>query len=129
MLLVDTSVWVDYFQAPDSAAAQKFDAALGKVEIVLGDLILVEILQGLREGRQLQLVDATMAAFRVEPLCGLEIARKAAANYRSLRKKGLTVRGTIDVVIATWCIENGVPLLHNDRDFDVMQRALDLPVW
>jgi len=129
MLLVDTSVWVDYFQAPNSVHAQKFDAVLGKIEVVLGDLIAVEILQGLRQGQQLRLVEATLRAFRTIPLCGSEIAPKAAANYRALRKQGITVRGTIDVIIATWCIENGVPVLHNDRDFAATESALALPVW
>jgi predicted nucleic acid-binding protein len=129
MLLVDTSVWIDYFQAPNSAHAQKFDDVLGKVEVVLGDLIAVEVLRGLREGPQLRLVEATLKAFRVIPLCGRDIAPKAAANYRALRKRGLTIRGTVDVIIATWCIENRVPLLHNDRDFATMERALGLSAW
>jgi predicted nucleic acid-binding protein len=129
MLLVDTSAWVDYFQAPNSVHAQKFDDVLGKVEVVLGDLIAVEILQGLREGPQLRLVEATLKAFRVISLCGPNIAPKAAANYRALRKRGITVRGTVDVIIATWCIENHVPLLHNDRDFAAMERALGLSAW
>jgi predicted nucleic acid-binding protein len=129
MLLVDTSVWVDYFQAPNSVHAQKFDDVLGKVEVVLGDLIAVEVLQGLREGPQLRLVEATLKAFRVIPLCGRDIAAKAAANYRALRKQGITVRGTVDVIIATWCIENRVPLLHKDRDFTAMERALGLATW
>ena len=129
MLLVDTSAWVDYFQAPNSVHAQKFDDVLGKIEVVLGDLIAVEILQGLREGPQLRLVEATLKAFRIIPLCGPDIAPKAAANYRALRKQGITVRGTVDVIIATWCIENRVPLLHNDRDFAAMERALGLSAW
>ena len=129
MLLVDTSVWVEYFRAPGSLHAQKFDDVLGNIEVVLGDLILVEILQGLREGPQLRLVNATLSAFRVIPLCGHDIAPKAAANYRKLRRSGITIRGTIDVVIATWCIENGVSLLHNDRDFAAMEAVLALPVW
>jgi predicted nucleic acid-binding protein len=129
MLIVDTSVWIDYFRAPDSLYAQKFDDVLGNVEVVLGDLILVEILQGLREGPQLRLVEAALAAFRVMPLCGPENAPKAAANYRLLRRSGVTIRGTIDVIIATWCIENNVSLLHNDRDFDVMEKRLGLKSW
>src|SRR4051794_3370329 len=129
MLLVDTSVWVDYFQAPNSVHAQKFDDVLGKVEVVLGDLIAVEILQGLREGPQLRRVEATLRAFRILPLCGPDIAPKAAANCRVLRKNGITIRGTVDVIIATWCIENGVPLLHNDRDFTAMEPALALSAW
>src|SRR5262245_3355326 len=129
MLIVDTSIWVDYFRAPGSRHAQIFDDALGKIEVVLGDLIQIEILQGLRDGRQLRLVEASLRAFRVMPLCGPEIAPIAAANYRALRRKGITVRGTVDVVIATWCIENGVPLLHNNRDFAVMEMALGLKAW
>lgn len=129
MLVVDTSVWIDYFRDPRSPYAQKFDEALGRTEVVIGDLILVEVLQGLREGAQLRLVQATLKAFRVLPFCGPEMARKAAGNYRLLRSKGLTIRGTIDVIIATWCIENGAALLHNDRDFLVMEEALGLTAW
>lgn len=129
MLLVDTSVWVDYFKEPKSIHAQKFDDVLGEIEVVLGDLILVEVLQGLREGPQLRLVQASLAAFRVVPLCSESIAPRAAANFRSLRRQGITVRGTIDVIIATWCIENNVSLLHNDRDFAAMESMLGLSVW
>ena len=129
MLIVDTSVWVDYFQQPRSVYAQKFDSVLGRTEVVLGDLILVEILQGLREGPQLRLVQATLKAFRVLPLCGPEIAPKAAANYWLLRNRGITVRGTIDVIIATWCIEHDIALLHHDREFTVMEKELGLTGW
>jgi predicted nucleic acid-binding protein len=129
MLIVDTSVWVDYFKEPRSIHAQRFDDVLGKEEVVLGDLILTEILQGLREGRQLKLVEASLAAFRVVVLCGPDLAPRAAANFRALRRHGITVRGTIDVIIATWCMENHVSLLHNDRDFDAMERVLGLSVW
>jgi predicted nucleic acid-binding protein len=129
MILVDTSVWIDYFHAPSSPSSETFDRLLGENEVILGDLILVEILQGLREGRQLRLVQASLKAFRVVPLCGENIAPLAAANYRRLRHAGVTVRGTIDVIIATWCIENNVPLLHNDRDFTVMEERLGLKSW
>jgi predicted nucleic acid-binding protein len=129
LLLVDTSIWVDYFRAPNSVSAQRFDTTLGAVEIVIGDLILVEILQGLREGPQLRLVEALLRAFRVVPLCGSAIAPKAAANYRALRRAGVTIRGAVDVIIATWCIENDVSLLHNDRDFQAMEQRLGLKSW
>jgi len=129
MLIVDTCVWADYFREPKSVHAQRFDDLLEAEEIVLGDLILTEILQGLREGRQLRLVEAALTAFRVVVLCGPELAPRAAANFRALRRQGITIRGTIDVIIATWCMENNVALLHNDRDFDVMERVLGLPVW
>jgi predicted nucleic acid-binding protein len=129
MLIVDTSVWVDYFREPKSVYAQRFDDVLGREEVVVGDLILAELLQGLREGPQLRLVEASLTAFRVVTLCGPDLAPRAAANFRALRRRGITVRGTIDVIIATWCIENRVALLHNDRDFNAMERALGLPVW
>jgi predicted nucleic acid-binding protein len=129
MLIVDTSVWADYFREPKSVHAQRFDDLLEAEEIVLGDLILTEILQGLREGRQLRLVESALTAFRVVVLCGPELAPRAAANFRALRRHGVTIRGTIDVIIATWCMENNVALLHNDRDFDAMERVLGLPVW
>lgn len=129
MLVVDTSVWIDYFREPNSPSAQTLDQTLGKIEIVIGDLILVELLHGLREGPQLKLVRASIAGFRIVALCGPDIAPKAAANYRTLRHAGVTIRGTIDVIIATWCIENGVPLLHNDRDFEVMEKRLGLAGW
>lgn len=129
MLLVDTSVLIEYFRSPRSLSAQRLDSLLDTTEIVLGDLVLVELLQGLREGRELRLVEAGLASFGITQLCSQELAPKAAANYRSLRRKGLTICGTIDVIIATWCIENRVPLLHNDRDFDVMEAHLGLPCW
>jgi predicted nucleic acid-binding protein len=129
MLLVDTSVWVDFFKVPTSPFAQFLDEALGNDEVVVGDLILVEILQGLRDGTQLKLVERYILPFKKVTLCGPEIAPKAAANFRALRRSGLTVRGTIDVIIATWCIENGVSLLHNDRDFSAMERVLGLACY
>ena len=98
-------------------------------EILLGDLILVEVLQGVRAGPQERLISALFAPLPTEALCGTEIALKAAANYRALRRAGVTVRGTIDVIVATWCIENRVPLLHNDRDFEPMEQRLGLVAW
>lgn len=126
MILVDTSVWIEYLTRPYSEASQRMDDLFGRQEIVLGDLIMTEVLQGTREGRELRLVEAALATFRIVDLCGAAIAAKAAANYRFLRRRGITIRGTIDVVIATWCIENGAGLLHNDRDFDPLERELGL---
>jgi predicted nucleic acid-binding protein len=126
MILVDTSVWIDAFSDRDSKARIALDAAMSEDEIVVGDLIMVELLQGYRPGPKLRLVEAAMKSLSVKNLCGPDIAPVAAANYRALRSVGLTVRGTIDVIIATWCIENRVALLHNDRDFDVMEKHLGL---
>lgn len=129
MILIDTSVWVDYFARRETTAVAALGQLVDRNEIVLGDLILVEVLQGLRQGPQERLIAAVFAPLPVRTLCGPEIAPVAAANYRALRRKGITVRGTVDVIVATWCIENRVPLLHNDRDFAVMEKALGLVAW
>ncbi|MEQ1953229.1 type II toxin-antitoxin system VapC family toxin [Mesorhizobium sp. CN2-181] len=129
MILVDTSVWIDYLAGRTSAKGEMLHMSLGSVEFAIGDLILAEVLQGVREGAGLRALEAKIRAFRVMPLCGEVIARAAAANYRKLRSKGITIRGTIDVIIATWCIENGVPLLHNDRDFALMESELGLKAF
>lgn len=92
----------------------------------MGDLILVEILQGLRPGPRFRTIAGILSGIPCQTLCGPGLAPLAAANYRALRTKGITVRGTIGVVIATWCVENGVALLHDDRDFDPMERHLGL---
>ena len=128
MILVDTSVWIEYLTKPYSEASQRLDDLFGRQEIVLGDLVMTEVLQGTREGRELRMVEAAIATFRIVTLCGAALAPKAASNYRYLRRRGVTVRGTIDVIIATWCIENRAELLHNDRDFDPIERELGLSV-
>lgn len=129
MILVDTSVWIDYLASRGSPKSQVLHASLGSVEFAMGDLILAEVLQGVREGPALRDLEFRLKAFRVLPLCGEAIARAAAANYRHLRSKGITIRGTVDVIIATWCIENDVPLLHNDRDFIAMESELGLKTY
>lgn len=128
-MLVDTSVWIDAFSDRRSPAIDLLESAMAKNEIVVGDVILVELLQGVKPGPKLRLVTATMNTLPTFTLGGPEIAHQAAANYRTLRQKGITVRGTIDVIIATWCIENRVALLHNDRDFDAMTEHLGLVCW
>lgn len=129
MILADTSVFIDYLGRRQSPAAQTLDAVLDRHEVVLGDLVMTEVLQGMREGPALRLVESVLSMFRVVTLCGEAVAPKAAANYRTLRRRGITIRGTIDVIIATWCIENGAYLLHTDRDFDAMEHELGLRVW
>lgn len=122
MILVDTSVWVDFFAGRSTVQTSWFERHLGTEEFVLGDLVMVELLQGFREGRDVRIVERQLEPFRVHELCGDAIARKAADNFRTLRAAGVTIRGTIDVIIATWCIENGAMLLHADRDFVAMER-------
>lgn len=117
-VLVDTSVWIDLFRGRESEATMRLRKMLAEdVELVIGDLILAELLQGVRHESELRRVEAAFRAYRVEPLVGETLARRSAYNYRLLRTQGITVRKTIDCLIATWCIENNTPLLHNDRDF------------
>lgn len=115
-VLVDTSVWIDFFRGASTPQVQHLKDLIGQDELLLGDLILAEILQGVRDPDVFR-VEAAFAAYRIVPLVGEQIARQSARNYRQLRKKGITVRKTIDCLIATWCIQNRVPLLHADHDF------------
>ena len=115
-VLVDTSVWIDFFRGRATPQVTRLKELVGQQEILLGDLILAEILQGVRE-HEVARVEKAFTAFRVVPLVGEAVARQSAADYRALRSRGITVRKTIDCLIATWCIRNATPLLHADRDF------------
>jgi len=126
MIIVDTSVWVDYFNGKLSEETDSLDTMLGNQEILLGDLILTEILQGFLEDRLFREAQNMLESFPVVAMLGIQFAIKSAANYRTLRKRGVTVRKTIDVMIGTYCIENHIPLLYADRDFDRMVRHLGL---
>ncbi len=117
-VLVDTSVWIDLFHGRENEPILRLQTLLKEgVELVIGDLILAELLQGVRHESELRRVEAAFRAYRVEPLVGEALARRSAYNYRLLRTQGITIRKTIDCLIATWCIENQAPLLHNDQDF------------
>lgn len=126
MILADTSAWIDFLEGKESPAAQALDRAAGQDALIVGDLVLVELLQGYREGRELAALRDDLRNFPIVTLCGPLNAHKAAENYRFLRSHGITMRGIIDVIIATWCVENHVPLIHADRDFDGMERWLGL---
>ena len=117
MVMVDSSVWIDYFNGRDTAQTSRLDDLLSSEVIGLGDLILVEVLQGFREDKDFQIAKQLLTSLTVFNLLGSDIAVKSADNFRSLRKRGLTVRKTADVVIATFCIENNYPLLFSDKDF------------
>lgn len=124
MILIDTSAWIDFFRNPEIARSRLIRQVLRGENVVMGDLILVEILQGFRTSEQEQSAARAFSKSRVVTLCGPELAPVAAANYRRLRRAGITVRTTIDVIIATWCVENGASLIHADRDFDFMQKLI-----
>jgi len=126
MILVDSSVLIDYFNGNENWQVEKLDEILGKEIIVIGDYILVEVLQGFRNDVDYDIARNVLNSFPCFNICGEEIAIKAAGNYRALRKKGVTVRKTIDVIIGTFCIENELQLLHNDKDFFPLEKHLGL---
>ncbi|WP_185983245.1 type II toxin-antitoxin system VapC family toxin [Aureimonas mangrovi] len=128
MVLIDSSAWIAFWRPVDTPLGRAVDRVLDRSVAIVGDLVLAEVLQGLRPS-EVELVTDVMSGFNFEPLGGREIAVKAAANYRLMRQRGITVRGTIDVIIATWCIENGVPILHNDRDMAAMEEHLGLVAY
>lgn len=117
MILVDSSVWIDYFRSADTPQVALLDGLLGRSRLAVGDLIAAEVLQGVRDEREFKLVKETLDAFDHVDLVGYELAIKASMNYRALRVLGITIRKTIDTLIATRCIEDGLTLLHSDRDF------------
>lgn len=120
MIFVDTSVWIDYFNGEKTWQTDRLDKLLGREPIMTGDIVLVEVLQGFREDRDFQQAEKLLSSLPYLDMLGRGMALKSARNYRTLRKKGITVRKTIDVMIATFCIERGLTLLHDDRDFEPM---------
>ena len=128
MILVDSSVWIDYFKGAITAQTGQLDSLLGQEPLAIGDLILTEVLQGLVGERDFNEAMKLLTSLMVVELGGQEIAIQAAKNCRALRNFGVTVRKTIDTVIAARCIEDGYDLLHNDRDFDAFARHLGLRV-
>ena len=128
MIVADTSVWIDYFRGVTAPHTDLLDRALSESRIIIGDLIMTELLQGFREEKEFQIAKQIIESLEYRDFVGREMAIAAAQNYRTLRRQGITVRKTIDVLIATFCIENGFDLIHNDRDFDAMERVLGLRV-
>ena len=128
MILVDSSVWIDYFRGAITAQTEELDRLLGQEPLAIGDLILTEILQGFDNERDFNDARKMLTSLTVVELGGQKIAIQAAKNFRVLRRLGVTVRKTIDTIIATRCIEDGYDLLHNDRDFDPFAKHLGLRV-
>jgi predicted nucleic acid-binding protein len=126
VIVVDSSVWIDFFGGRNAPHVRRLRALLGTDEIIIGDLMLCEVLQGLDSERAAGEVEALLRRFEIVPMVGAAIAVAAARNFRSLRRRGITIRKTIDLLIGTWCIENRRPLLHNDSDFRPMARHLGL---
>ncbi len=128
MLVVDTSVWVDYFNGVENPQTDFLYAILDKTPILIGDLILAVVLQGFRHDPDFEKVRRILGKFMQESMVNPVLALQSARNYRFLRQKGVTVRKTIDSLIATFCIENDYELLHNDSDFDGYEKHLGLRV-
>ena len=126
MILVDSSVWIDYFRGTQTPQTEKLDGLLSSEPVAVGDLILTEVLQGFGSERDFNEARRLLTSLLVVELGGREIAIQAARNFRILRAQGVTIRKTIDTVIATRCIESGFTLLHSDRDFDPFVQHLGL---
>ncbi len=117
MIMVDTSVWIDYFNGKRNIQTNKLHELLLSELVILGDIILAETLQGFRKDKDYKLAKQALNSLTCYSITNKEIAIKSAENFRYLRKKGITIRKTIDILIGTFCIENNIPLLHNDKDF------------
>jgi predicted nucleic acid-binding protein len=126
VILVDSSVWIDFFRNVSTPQAEWLDAQLGQQRILVGDLILAEVLRGFKDDRGFTEARRLLGRLEQVELCGEEIAVEAARSFRRLRAQGVTVRGTVDVVIATRCLVSGMFLLHSDRDFDAFEEHLGL---
>ena len=126
MILVDSSVWIDFFRGTPSPQADRLDTLLGNEALWIGDLILTEVLQGFTSERDFNQAHRLLGSLDVIEIGGRDIAIQAARNFRTLRGLGVTVRKTIGTLIATRCIESGIALLHSDRDFDPFSEYLGL---
>jgi predicted nucleic acid-binding protein len=128
VIVVDSTVWIDFFRGAETVQTRRLRQLFGLGVVLVGDLILAEVLQGFPDERQALASRRTLERFAFEPLVGREVALAAAANDRALRRHGITIRRTIDLLIGAFCIERGHVLLHNDRDFDPMAEHLGLRV-
>jgi predicted nucleic acid-binding protein len=129
MIVADSSVWIGQLRGLDNRAVRKLtEVQRAHRAILIGDLILLEVLQGARDDAHALRLERDLRKFKIESMLGDDIAVKAATNYRILRGRGITVRKTVDLIIATFCIERGHSLLHDDRDFDAIAPHVGLSV-
>jgi predicted nucleic acid-binding protein len=126
VILVDSSVWIDLLNNVVTEPVRRLRELIPTTPLLIGDLILCEVLQGFRTEAQARLVERSLRRFEAVSLTDPDLAVQAAANYRLLRRRGVTIRKTIDLVIGTFCIERDHVLLHSDRDFSLMERFLGL---
>jgi len=118
VILVDSSVWIDYFRGAATAQTTRLDSLLARERLAVGDLVVAEVLCGFRDDAAFERARKVLEAFKLVELGGYRIVLQAAKNYRLLKARGISVRKTVDTIIATKCIEDGLSLLHSDRDFD-----------
>lgn len=128
MIVVDSSVWIDYFRGTVTPQTDTLDSLLGTEPLAIGDLMLAEVLQGFHSERDFNCAKSFLLTLEQVQIGGSGLAVQAARNFRTLRGLGVTVRKTIDVLIATRCLENDLTLLHSDRDFDAFEKHLGLRV-
>jgi len=126
MILVDSSVWIDYFNGAPSVETDILDTLLGKESIIVGDIIYTEVLQGFRQARDFRTARNLLDQFPFYEMIGKKIAMQSAVNYRILRKQGVSVYKPVDVIIATFCMVRGCRLLHSERDFYPFEKNLGL---
>ena len=128
MIMVDSSVWIDFFGNAMKPEVDTLASRIRHGRVLIGDLVLTEVLRGIKSDREFRLVRKSLSALDTVQVVTPALAVASARNYRSLRGLGITVRKTIDCLIATWCIEHGVPLLYSDRDYEPFVEHLGLQV-
>ncbi|MGH7154002.1 MAG: type II toxin-antitoxin system VapC family toxin [Acetobacteraceae bacterium] len=128
MILVDSSVWIAHLRGDRTAATARLEAAAGREPLLIGDLVLLEVLQGARDEFHAARIERGLRRCAIASLLDADLAPRAARNYRTLRELGITVRKTADLIIGTYCIERHHSLLHDDRDFEPMEKHLGLMV-
>lgn len=126
MIAVDSSVWIDCFNGKKTSQTDRLDSVLGSIPVIMGDPILAEVLQGFQNSKEFGVAKDLLLGMPFRPMAGRAIALKSAENYRSLGRRGVAVRKTIDFMIGTFCMHYQLPLLHDDRDFDPMVKLLGL---
>lgn len=129
MILADTSVWIDYFNGVESSHTDSLDVVLSEQTVLMGDIILAEILQGFDSDNDFKKARDALKKLECVRLGGKSLAIQSASNFRFLRARGITIRKTVDMIIASWCIEHSVELLHNDKDFDRIASVLPLLIY
>ena len=129
MMFLDSTVLIDYFNGKNNWQVEVLDSILGRELVVIGDYVLTEVLQGFRNDKEFQKAKTILLSFPCFDIGGKEMAIQSAKNYRFLRQKGVTVRKTIDTMIATFCIQKKLTLLYNDKDFDPFNKYLNLKVY